>query len=72
MTVHKAQGSEFDAVLLVLPEEDIPLLTREILYTAITRARKSVVILGQGEVLEAGVNHPLVRYSGVGERIAKG
>ncbi|HEY3445200.1 MAG TPA: exodeoxyribonuclease V subunit alpha, partial [Myxococcales bacterium] len=47
MTVHKAQGSEFDAVLLVLPEEDIPLLTREILYTAITRARKSVVILGQ-------------------------
>jgi len=72
MTVHKSQGSEFDAVLLVLPEEDIPLLTREILYTAITRARRSVVILGKPEVLEAGVGHPLVRYSGVGERIAKG
>lgn len=72
MTVHKSQGSEFDAVLLVLPEEDIPLLTREILYTAVTRARKSVVILGSPEVLEAGVGHPLVRYSGVGERIAKG
>ena len=55
MTVHKAQGSELDAVLLVLPDEDIPALTREILYTAITRARRSVVILGAPDVLAAGV-----------------
>ncbi|MBI5542872.1 MAG: exodeoxyribonuclease V subunit alpha [Deltaproteobacteria bacterium] len=71
MTVHKAQGSEYDSVLLVLPDEDIPLLTREILYTAITRARRSVVILGDPEVLEAGVGRPLVRWSGVGARLAK-
>jgi len=69
MTVHKAQGSEYDAVLLVLPDERIPILTREILYTAVTRARRSVVILGDPDVLAAGVGNPLIRHSGVGERL---
>ena len=69
MTVHKAQGSEFDSVLLVLPDEEIPLLTREVLYTAITRARRSVVILGTAEMLLAGVARPLQRFSGVWERL---
>ncbi len=69
MTVHKAQGSEYDAVLLVLPDERLPILTREVLYTAVTRARRSVVIVGPREVLAAGVATPLVRHSGVGERL---
>jgi exodeoxyribonuclease V alpha subunit len=46
MTVHKAQGSEADAIALVLPERDLPMSTREILYTALTRARRSVTIVG--------------------------
>ena len=46
MTVHKAQGSQFDAVTLVLPPPESPLLTRELLYTAITRARQRVLLLG--------------------------
>jgi exodeoxyribonuclease V alpha subunit len=55
MTVHKAQGSEFDAVLLVLPEYKSPLLTRQIIYTAITRARQKVVILGSEEMLRLAI-----------------
>jgi exodeoxyribonuclease V alpha subunit len=55
MTVHKAQGSEFDAVLLVLPEHKSPLLSRQIIYTAITRARKKVVILGSEEMLRLAI-----------------
>lgn len=46
ITVHKSQGSEFDRVAMVLPEQESPLATREVLYTALTRARKSVSILG--------------------------
>ena len=42
MTVHKSQGSEFDRVLLVLPDSDTPILTRELIYTGLTRARKRV------------------------------
>lgn len=46
LTVHKAQGSEFDAVALVLPVADHPLLTRQNLYTALTRARKHALLVG--------------------------
>jgi exodeoxyribonuclease V alpha subunit len=42
MTVHKAQGSEFDEVLVLLPQQRSPVLTRELLYTAVTRARQRV------------------------------
>jgi len=71
MTVHKSQGSEFDHVALVLPEEDVPLLTREILYTAVTRSRKSVVVLGRRDLLEVGITRSAERFSGAGERIAR-
>jgi hypothetical protein len=54
LTVHKAQGSEHDQVLLLLPEQPLPLLTRELLYTALTRARHAVVICGSADVLAAG------------------
>ena len=46
LTVHKAQGSEFDAVAVVLPVADHPLLTRQNLYTALTRSRKHALIVG--------------------------
>jgi exodeoxyribonuclease V alpha subunit len=70
MTVHKAQGSEFDHVGLVLPEGDLPLLTRELLYTAITRARRSVVLVGDKELLARAVSRRIERYSGIAERLA--
>jgi exodeoxyribonuclease V alpha subunit len=70
MTVHKAQGSEFDHVALVLPEADMPLLTRELLYTAITRARRSAVIVGASELLARAVSRRIERYSGIAERLA--
>jgi exodeoxyribonuclease V alpha subunit len=71
MTVHKSQGSEYEQVALVLPDEEgHPLLTREILYTALTRAKKSVVIVGRPEVLRQGVAAQLERHSGIGARLA--
>ena len=55
MTVHKSQGSEFDAVLLVLPEAASPLLTRQIIYTGLTRAKLKVRILGSRAILEQAI-----------------
>jgi exodeoxyribonuclease V alpha subunit len=69
MTVHKAQGSEFDDVLLVLPDNDLPLLTRELVYTAITRARRSVVIVGARELLACAVSRVVERHCGVAEKL---
>jgi exodeoxyribonuclease V alpha subunit len=69
MTVHKAQGSEFDSVVLVLPEVDLPLVTRELVYTAMTRARRSVLIVGREELLVRAVSRTLERHSGISERV---
>jgi exodeoxyribonuclease V alpha subunit len=69
MTVHKAQGSEFDDVTLVLPDEDLPLLTRELVYTAITRARRSVLFVGKRDLLERAVARTVERSSGVADRL---
>jgi exodeoxyribonuclease V alpha subunit len=70
MTVHKAQGSEFDDVLLVLPDADLPLLTRELVYTAVTRARRSVVLVGSPELLACAVSRVVERHCGVAEKLA--
>jgi exodeoxyribonuclease V alpha subunit len=69
LTVHKAQGSEYDDVALVLPETPLPLLTRELLYTAVTRSRRSLVICGSPEVLAAGATRPSQRSTGIAERL---
>lgn len=65
MTVHKSQGSEFDKVLLVLPSQNSPILTRELLYTAVTRARKQVLILGGENILQSAVTLDIQRTSGL-------
>jgi len=65
MTVHKSQGSEFDHVCLVFPDKDYPVLTRELVYTGITRARKSVLIWGSEHVLKAAVSRRIKRASGL-------
>ena len=61
MTIHKSQGSEFDQVLLILPQEEMPLLTRQLVYTGITRAKKTVSIVASEVVFEAGVRAEVVR-----------
>lgn len=69
MTVHKSQGSEFEHVLLVLPQKDSPILTRELVYTALTRARRRITIWGSRRVLEAAVSRRVDRASGLREAL---
>ena len=65
MTVHRGQGSQFAHVSLVLPPATSPLLTRELLYTAVTRARELVRIVGGAEAVRAAVERPVRRASGL-------
>ena len=65
MTVHRAQGSQVRRVAVVLPPPESPLLTRELLYTAVTRAREHVRILGTPESVRAAVERPVARASGL-------
>lgn len=68
MSVHRSQGSQFGRVTLVLPPVDSPLLTRELLYTAVTRATEHVRIIGTREALAQAVQRPVVRASGLRTR----
>ncbi len=70
MTVHKAQGSECDRILFIMPSRESPLLTRELFYTAITRARKYVEIWATAEAVEQAVFRRTIRGSGLYKRIA--
>ena len=69
MTVHKSQGSQFDAVAVLLPDPGSPILTRELLYTAITRARTRLTVAGPEESIRAAVAHPVARASGLADRL---
>ena len=66
MTVHKSQGSEFENVMVVLPNDvDHPLLNRQIVYTGITRAKKRAVVVGTSDVLATALRRRLVRDTGL-------
>lgn len=69
-SIHKSQGSEFDHVAVVLPEERMPLLTKQLLYTAVTRASTSVTIFDSAKLFEAGAATPVRRYTGLPARLA--
>lgn len=69
MTVHKAQGSEFDAVMTILPQQANRVLTRELLYTAVTRARHEVLIAGAEPVIRAAIEARTTRQSGLLQRL---
>ena len=69
-TVHKAQGSEHDEILFVLPPSDTPLSSREIVYTAITRARRRAVVVGRRELLDAALGRSGERETALVEAIA--
>jgi exodeoxyribonuclease V alpha subunit len=72
MTVHKAQGSEFDEVWLLLPARDSRVLSRELVYTGITRARRELHLAGSAEVIETALGRHASRWSGLGWRLREG
>ncbi len=69
MTIHKSQGSEFDEVLIVLPDYDTPLLTKELLYTAITRAKTKIKVFSQANVFLAATQRKIERVSGLAAKL---
>ena len=69
MTVHKSQGSEFDEVVVVLPEHETRVLGRELLYTAVTRARRAVTIFASNAAISQAVARPAERTSGLAARL---
>ena len=72
MTIHKSQGSQADVVTVLLPDETSRLLTRELFYTAVTRARTKVRIVGPEEAVRAAVGRQAQRASGLRARLADG
>jgi exodeoxyribonuclease V alpha subunit len=69
LTVHKAQGSEFDQVLLALPERGARVLSRELLYTGLTRCRKEIVLWASEPALRQSIARRAQRWSGLAERL---
>lgn len=72
MTVHKTQGSEFGRVLIVLPEANCPILSRELLYTAVTRARSGVELWWGEAALRAALGRRVERWSGLAAQLGGG
>lgn len=71
LTIHKSQGSEHDEIALVLPNENSPLLTRELFYTGVTRARKCVHVFGEEKSVRAAPQRSVVRHSGLGATLLR-
>lgn len=69
MTIHKSQGSEYDHVVVVLPGVGSPLLTRELFYTGVTRARRAVTIVGEPDAIQQAVSQEVSRVSGLTHRL---
>lgn len=69
MTIHKSQGSQADEVTVLLPSEDSRLLTRELFYTAVTRARTRVRVVGAEAEVRAAIDRQAVRATGLRERL---
>jgi exodeoxyribonuclease V alpha subunit len=69
MTIHKSQGSQADEVTVLLPQEDSRLLTRELFYTAVTRAKERVRVVGSTAALRAAIERRAVRASGLAQRL---
>jgi exodeoxyribonuclease V alpha subunit len=71
LTIHKTQGSEYESVVVALPARPSPVLTRELLYTGITRTRGPVTIVASEACLRAAIERPIVRHGGLRERLAR-
>ncbi len=69
MSVHKSQGSQFDEVVLVLPSQHSPVLTRELLYTGVTRARSRLTLVADPKILDVALTRRVQRASGLAARL---
>jgi exodeoxyribonuclease V alpha subunit len=69
MTIHKSQGSEFPHAVVSVPEAGSPILSRELLYTAVTRARDRLTVVGSRSALRAAIDRPVARASGLRDRL---
>ncbi len=69
MTIHKSQGSQFETAAVLLPDPGSRILTRELLYTAITRAQRRLILIGSEASMRAAVTRPVARATGLGERL---
>jgi len=69
MTIHKSQGSQFDSAAVLLPAASSRILTRELLYTAVTRARRELILVGTEDAVRQAVARPVARASGLRERL---
>ena len=72
LTVHKSQGSEFERVLFILPDRESPVLSRELLYTGITRGRRSVELWFEEKVFEVALSRRVRRTSGLFDALSGG
>jgi len=72
MTIHKSQGSEFLHAVVALPTVDSPILTRELLYTAVTRAKPEVTVVGSEASIRLAIDRPVARASGLQDRLWPG
>jgi exodeoxyribonuclease V alpha subunit len=71
MTVHKSQGSEFDRALLILPDQDTPVLNRELIYTGCSRARHQLILMAQENTIDQAVSRTVQRTSGLSDALWK-
>ena len=69
MTIHKSQGSQFDTAAVLVPAASSRILTRELLYTAVTRARRELILIGTEDAVRQAVARPVARASGLRERL---
>jgi len=69
MTIHKSQGSQFQTAAVLLPEPGSRILTRELLYTAATRAQDRLILVGVEATVRAAVDRPIARASGLARRL---
>jgi exodeoxyribonuclease V alpha subunit len=69
MTIHKSQGSQYETAAVLLPDPSSRVLTRELLYTAVTRARRRLILVGTEEAVRAAVGRPIARASGLARRL---
>ena len=68
MTIHKSQGSGFNNVMLVMPDKEVAILTRELIYTGITRTKNKLVILSKENIIRKSLVQKTFRYSGLQNR----
>ncbi|WP_257264974.1 exodeoxyribonuclease V subunit alpha, partial [Endozoicomonas sp. ONNA2] len=71
MTIHKSQGSEFADVVMVLPDQDSPIITRELVYTGITRAKSKLTLFAEMDILLQAAKSPTKRQSGLYQRLVQ-